>query len=76
MLFNSLAFMLYFPIVIILYFLLPFRFRWIWLLGASYYFYMNWNPKYAILIALSTVITYLSGILIDNSNKIKNEKKE
>lgn len=31
----------------------------------SYYFYMCWNPKYAVLIAVSTVITYLSGIGIE-----------
>lgn len=64
MLFNSIDFLLFFPIVTILYFLLPHRIRWVWLLGASYYFYMCWNAKYALLIALSTVITYLSGLLI------------
>lgn len=35
---------------------------------------MSWNPKYAILIATSTVITYISGILIDRSNKITDKK--
>ena len=39
----------------------------------SYYFYMCWNPKYAILMGISTVITYLSGILISDSNNIKDE---
>jgi D-alanyl-lipoteichoic acid acyltransferase DltB (MBOAT superfamily) len=36
---------------------------------------MCWNPKYAILIGFSTVVTYLSGILISNANSIKNEIK-
>lgn len=64
MLFNSIDFLLFFPVVTILYFLLPHRMRWVWLLVSSYYFYMCWNPRYALLIALSTVITYASGLLI------------
>ena len=38
-----------------------------WLLAASYYFYMSWNPSYAILIAFSTVVTYLCSIIIEQS---------
>ncbi|MGL5086028.1 MAG: MBOAT family O-acyltransferase, partial [Clostridium sp.] len=34
---------------------------------------MSWNIKYAILLMISTVITYLSGILISNADKINNE---
>lgn len=63
--FNSLNFMVFFPVVVMLYFVIPKATRQIWLLAASYYFYMSWNPKYAILIAASTLITYLSGIIID-----------
>lgn len=69
MLFNSTQFLIFFPIVTIAYFLIPHRIRYIWLLLASYYFYMCWNPKYALLIATSTVITWLSGLLIDRTNK-------
>lgn len=57
--------MLFFPIVILIYFVIPKKIRYIWLLLTSYYFYMGWNPRYAVLIALSTVITYASGILIE-----------
>ncbi len=64
MLFNSVDFLLFFPLVTAIYFLLPHRARWIWLLITSYYFYMCWNAKYALLIALSTLITYASGLLI------------
>ena len=70
MLFNSIDFLVFFPIVALLYFLIPYRFRYIWLLIASYYFYMAWNPVYALLMLTSTFITYLSGILIDRSDKI------
>ena len=66
MLFNSIDFMLFFPIVTVIYFLIPDKIKYIWLLITSYYFYMCWNAKYALLILTSTVITYLSGIVIEH----------
>ena len=66
MLFNSISFLIFFPVVILLYFIIPHRFRYIWLLAASYYFYM---AVYALLMLTSTFITYTSGILIDKANK-------
>lgn len=75
MVFNSVDFLIFFPIVVLLYFLLPRKCRWVWLLAASYYFYMCWNAKYAVLMAASTVITYLSGRLITRANAIADEKK-
>ncbi len=75
MLFNSMHFLLFFPIVTAVYFLIPHKFRWIWLLITSYYFYMSWNPRYALLMAFSTLVTFLSGLLIQRSGKIKDEKK-
>lgn len=75
MIFNSVDFLIFFPIVTFIYFIIPHRFRWFWLLISSYYFYMCWNPKYAILIAASIIITYLSGLLIDKANQIRDEKK-
>lgn len=65
MLFNSIRFLCFFPLVVLMYFLIPHRFRYLFLLAASYYFYMCWNPKYALLMALSTVITYLSGLVLN-----------
>ena len=64
MLFNSVQFLLFFPAVTLFYFVLPHRVRYVWLLASSYYFYMCWNPRYALLMAASTLITYASGILI------------
>lgn len=75
MVFNSFNFFIFFPIVLLIYFIIPRKTRYIWLLVTSYYFYMSWNPKYAILIALSTVITYLSGIFIQRTDGIKEERK-
>lgn len=68
MLFNSYQFLIFFPIVVLIYWAIPLRFRYIWLLAASYYFYMCWNAKYALLLLFSTAVTYASGLII---NKIK-----
>jgi D-alanyl-lipoteichoic acid acyltransferase DltB (MBOAT superfamily) len=70
MLFNSINYLIFFPLVVMLYFAIPYRGRYLWLLVASYYFYMAWNPKYAMLIAFSTVITYLSGLLMGRENQL------
>lgn len=64
MLFNSVAFLIFFPVVVLVYFLIPQRWRWLWLLVASYYFYMSWNPIYAVLLLLATVLSYGSGLFL------------
>lgn len=69
MLFTSLHFLVFFPIVTVIYFVIPQKFKWLWLLIASFYFYMAWNPKYAIILATSIVITYIGGILISRVHK-------
>lgn len=68
MLFNSYSFLVFFPIVVFIYFLMPKKFGYIWLLIASYYFYMGWNAKYALLLLTSTIITYISGLLLSAKN--------
>ena len=52
MLFNSFSFLVFFPVVVLVLFIIPRRFRSVWLLIASYWFYMSWNPKYAVLIGI------------------------
>ena len=74
MLFNSYDFMVFFPIVVILLFIIPKKIKYVWLFIASYYFYMSWNPKYAILIAFSTLITYICGLFMGKIND-KNKRK-
>lgn len=66
MLFNSYHFFAFFPIVSLLYCVIPKKMRVMWLLAASYYFYMGWNPKYAILILMCTLVTYISAYWIDS----------
>lgn len=74
MLFNSVAFAIFLPIVFILYWGLPNRFRWILLLAASYYFYMSWNAKYIVLILFTTAVSYIAARLIENSESKKIKK--
>lgn len=74
MLFNSLEFLLFFPIVVGLYFVLNPKYRWILLLIASYYFYMCWNYKYIVLIIGSTVVDYITGQLIYNTDNKRKKK--
>lgn len=77
MLFNSLSFLVFFPIVVIIYFFIPNKIKYIWLLAASYYFYMNWNPRYALLMLTSTLLTWITGLGIDYLRKreIKNGQR-
>ncbi|MCF6364847.1 MAG: MBOAT family protein [Bacteroidales bacterium] len=69
MLFNTIEFVFFLPAVIIIYFLVPSKYRWILLLVASYYFYMCWKIEYIILIISSTLIDYFSAIQIENAKK-------
>ena len=61
MLFNSFHFLIFFPIVFLLYLLLPPKKRWVLLLIASYYFYLSWEPVYLLLIVFSTGVDYFTG---------------
>ncbi|KAI4448104.1 hypothetical protein C823_002623 [Eubacterium plexicaudatum ASF492] len=75
MLFNSFRFFIFFPIVTVIYFIVPKKVRYLWLLAASYYFYMSWNAKYAVLIAFSTAVTWLSGILLGKCSEAETAVK-
>ncbi len=74
MLFNSLDFLFFFPIVIILYYVLPQRIRWFHLLLASCIFYMFFIPKYILILFVTILIDYFAGIYIEKSRN-KQKKK-
>ncbi|HVN26452.1 MAG TPA: MBOAT family O-acyltransferase [Candidatus Paceibacterota bacterium] len=67
MLFDSLGFLAFFPIVVILYYLLPHRFRWALLLAASCYFYMAFIPYYILILLYLIVIDFAAGIMIERT---------
>jgi len=67
--FNSIQFLLFFPVVTIAYFIIPQKWRWILLLGASYLFYLSWHPKYIVILLAVTVIGYLSGLWFSKDSR-------
>ena len=74
MLFNSVSFLIFFPIVVMGYFLIPEKLKNHWLLIASYYFYMSWQPVYALLILFSTITTFYCAVLIDRADTRQKKK--
>jgi alginate O-acetyltransferase complex protein AlgI len=75
MVFNSIKFLFFFMIVVSVYFTIPHRFRWVWLLAASYYFYMLWKPAYILLIVITTAVTYYAGIRMGQTDLRSKRKR-
>lgn len=67
MLFNSLEFLFFFPVVTTLYFVLPHAARWSLLLIASCAFYMAFIPQYVLILFLTITIDYAAGIFIERT---------
>lgn len=70
MLFNSIAFLLFFPIVCVLYFLLPYRFRYLLLLVAGYLFYAYAEPFSLVFLLLTTLVTWIGGRLLYEGRRV------
>lgn len=76
MLFNSFNFIVFFPIVFLLYYAIPARYsriRNLYLLVVSYLLYFNWKPAYALILLGVTLITYSFAILISKRKEYKNK---
>lgn len=65
MLFNSLHFLFFLPVVIILYYLLSFKHRWILIFIASCYFYMALIPSYILVLFFLICVDYLAALIIE-----------
>lgn len=74
MLFNSLDYIVFLPVVVGLYFLTPHRYRWMLLLGASYYFYACWKLEYLTLIVGSTIVDYWAARAMDGTEDQRRKK--
>lgn len=68
MIFTSFSFFIFLPAVLLVYFLIPRKMRTGWLLLASLGFYLNFHPKYLLVIAFSTVVSYLAGRRLETLN--------
>src|SRR5664279_5722492 len=67
MLFNSLQFLVFFPVVTALYFLAPYRMRWLLLLIASCAFYAAFIPKYLLILFFLILVDYTAGLWIEHA---------
>ncbi len=65
MVFNSISFLIFLPIVVVLFYLLPHKWRWLMLLAASCVFYMWFVPKYILILLVTIVIDYGAGVLME-----------
>jgi Predicted membrane protein involved in D-alanine export len=75
MLFNSIEYIIFLPIVVALFYALPHKFRWMMLLVASCVFYMWFVPKYILILLVTILVDFFAGILIEN-NADKPKKKK
>ncbi len=66
MLFNSISFVLFFIVTGLLYYALPHRFRWFWLLAAGFYFYMVFIPAYVLVLVFLIGVDYVLGRQIED----------
>lgn len=74
MLFNSLAYAVFLPVVFLTFWIMPKKFRWALLLAASYYYYISWGVKYCVWIVLTTIVSYLFARLIEKNTDSKRKK--
>ena len=75
MVFNSIEFLIFLPIVVALFYLLPQKVRWLWLLAASCVFYMWFVPKYILILLVTIVIDYAAGLLMERFADQPRKKK-
>ncbi len=75
MVFNSIEFLIFLPIVVAVFYLLPQKFRWLWLLAASCVFYMWFVPKYILILLVTIVIDYSAGLLMERYVNQPRKKK-
>ncbi|MDQ2918879.1 MAG: MBOAT family protein, partial [Verrucomicrobiota bacterium] len=67
MLFNTVAYWIFFAIVLVVFYSLPFRYGKIFVLAASYYFYASWNSHLIVLILASTLVDYSLGLALEKA---------
>lgn len=68
MLFNSVTFAVFLITAFILYHIVPARFRWFFLLAASYIFYMNLHVAYGLLLFFTTVLIYFMALALEKAD--------
>ena len=78
MVFSSLIFLFRFlPLILLIYYIVPGKFKNLVLLSGSLVFYAWGEPKYVLIMIFSTLVNYIFGILIEDfkkKNKISTTK--
>ena len=74
MIFNSVHFIFFFIVTTILYYALPHRFRWAFLLAISCYFYMVFRPIYILILASTIVVDYVAGLFLESTTNPRRKK--
>ena len=74
MIFNSVHFIFFFIVTTILYYALPHRFRWAFLLAISCYFYMVFRPIYILILAGTIVVDYVAGLFLESTTNPRRKK--
>lgn len=75
MAFQSLHFALFLSLVFLLYWLLPHRFRWVFLLGASVWFYLGFGGAFLLTLGFSAALSWLAGLAIERAADARAKKR-
>ena len=65
MLFNSFGYAVFLPVIFLLYWAFPGKWRWALLLAASYFFYASWGAAYIPVLLLTTAVSYFAALYIE-----------
>ena len=74
MTFNSFTFYLFFAAIVVVNYILPRRWRWVWMLISSYVFYSLSDLKYPAVLLICTGISYLAGRMVAKAGDKKSKK--
>lgn len=72
---TSFTFLCFFPVVVLAYYCIPKRFRRLWLLAVSYYFYLSWDIRYGFVLLGITAVTYCGALGIAKLDRYPVEDK-
>jgi alginate O-acetyltransferase complex protein AlgI len=75
MLFNSIGYLVFLPVTVLLYYLLPFRWRWALLLAASYFFYLLWQVEFVFVLITATLVSWYAAFKMGQLPKKKQRRK-
>lgn len=75
MLFNSIEFLVFLPIVIILYYLLAQKYRWLLLFVSSCYFYASFIPEYLLILLGIILVDFFAAKAIARTEEKRQKKR-